>query len=544
VDLNRRVLEPPRLRISPAHEAGDQPELFSRGACCTAACLLWAAAVLPACNNPVQRPDGWSEATHGNAVLANYAHALSSDVVHTLQISIAPQDFAAMQAELSERGPQGRDGELPDGGVFEGPSSGAFSAGGGPTIENGPRQNGPVSADGGVLPIGPMRIDQDGLVGNVDGPGGIIEDPMYVAVEVREDANLWTHVGMRYKGNSTLAGAAQRGKPPFRLNFDKFEADFPEIKNQRFYGFDELAFSPNFMDDSMIRECFATELLRDRGVPAARCAFYRVFVDTGAGAEYWGVYSVLEDPSDRGMLEAQLGGRGGNLYKPDGLAANFTLFDREAFVKKTNEEAADWSDIEATLAALHATSAVPEAWRANLEARFHVLGFLRWLAVNTAMVNWDSYGMMTHNYYLYASPSLAGRLQWIPWDHNEALRAARGPANSGAVDSAEAELFHTNVGSSWPLISLLLADPLYRQTYRDELSNVLGGLFEIDAAATRMQELHALIEPYVVGDEGESPNHTTLGSEAAFLESINGLSGLVAHIASRHARVSEALAVP
>jgi len=36
-------------------------------------------------------------------------------------------------------------------------------------------------------------------------------------------------------------------KYPFRLNFDKFEDDYPEIDNQRFYGFDELIFNNNCM---------------------------------------------------------------------------------------------------------------------------------------------------------------------------------------------------------------------------------------------------------------------------------------------------------
>ena len=62
-------------------------------------------------------------------------------------------------------------------------------------------------------------------------------------------------------------------------------------------------------------------MLRDRGVPAARAAFYRVVVDTGEGAGYWGLYTMVEDPSDGAMLDAQLGGRGANLYKPDGPAA-------------------------------------------------------------------------------------------------------------------------------------------------------------------------------------------------------------------------------
>ena len=77
-------------------------------------------------------------------------------------------------------------------------------------------------------------------------------------------------------------------------------------------------------------------------MPAPRAAFYRVFVDSGAGPQYWGLYTMVEDPSDGAMLDAQFGGQGGNLYKPDGPGADWTKFDAEGFEKKTNDKEADF----------------------------------------------------------------------------------------------------------------------------------------------------------------------------------------------------------
>ena len=178
----------------------------------------------------------------------------------------------------------------------------------------------------------------------------------------------------------------------------------------------------------------------DRGVPAPRSAFYRIFVDTGAGPEYWGLYTMVEDPGDGAMLDSQLGGRAANLYKPDGPGADWTTFDKEGFSKKTNEDEANFADVEAAFAALQAPRDNPAQWRAKLESVFDVDHFLKWLAVNTAIDNWDTYGAMAHNYYLYGDPKQKGRLQWIPWDNNMAfginpmggrLGAPAGPAASG-----------------------------------------------------------------------------------------------------------------
>jgi spore coat protein H len=50
--------------------------------------------------------------------------------------------------------------------------------------------------------------------------------------------------------------------------------------------------------------------------------------------------------------------------------------------------------------------------------------FLKYLAVNTIIQNWDTYGRMTHNYYLYNNPD-NNLLTWIPWDNNEALQNSK-----------------------------------------------------------------------------------------------------------------------
>jgi spore coat protein H len=505
--------------------------------------MAWFAAgtVSVGCANEARRPAGWSDATHGSSTAPDYAFVFDADVVHALEISIQPTDYAAMQANLETL--------LGDSAI----------AGGGRGVPNG-AGNFPVPRgfDGGVPNGGPGGFAPPGGDGQLPpfgvdagagfGPGSgainlLAEDPMYVPVEVRQDGHVWTRVGMRYKGNSSLAASGGRGKLPFRLDFDEYEDEHPEVDDQRFYGFDELTFASNWNDDSQLRECFATELLRDRGVPAARCAFYAVSIDVGYGPDYWGLYSMIEDPSDA-MIDSQLGGGDGNLYKPDGPGADWTRFDREGFVKKTNESAGNWSDVERAIAALHADRTDAAAWRRGLEATLDVDRFLAWLAINTSMVNWDTYGSLAHNYYLYGAPELAGKLQWVPWDHNLSMQAGGfGPRGGGgpAIQSARAELFHEDVGAQWPLISLLLSDVVYVETYRAKLEHAMGGLFDEGPGGERLRALHALIAPYVTGANAETETHTTISSAEAFDQSVDGSSGLVAHFSTRRARVREAL---
>lgn len=539
---------------------------------------------------PVQRPSGWTDATHGNDAAPNYDVLFDADRVQRIDIRIEPNDFASMQSDLDEllaefpgppmdpfcteaasavtctlpdffgggEGTCGQFGQnwacLPNGGPGGPVAPAAAADAGAPAGDAGASGAGAPQADAGAPP-GPFGPPGGGPGGPGGPPGGgpggpptsgaldlLSRDPIYASVEVRFDGNVWTRVGMRYKGNSSLAASGGSGKLPFRLNFDRYEGEYPEVANQRFHGFKEMTFSSSWNDNSQMRELYANEVLRDRGIPAARAAFYRVYVDVGAGPEYWGLYTMIEDPSDA-MLDAQFGSNDGNLYKPDGPGADWISFDQEGFVKKNNETAADWSDVRAAIAALHAPATDAAAWRAGLEATFDVDGFLAWWAVNTVIVNWDTYGALAHNYYLYGDPARGGQLRWIPWDHN--LSMAEGGLFGMAVSlPPEVEVFHTEVGEEWPLISRLLADPVYMARYREGLAHALEGLFSPELGGDRLRELHTLIEPYVTGAEGERETHRTIASPEAFADSIDGPQGLVNHLTNRRELVQGVLAQP
>ena len=556
------------------------------------ACAVWSTMTIRASQNappvPTARPAGWTAATHGENGRPDYQRLFGMDTVHELRIVIAPDRFRAMQDDLQSLAPS-----LPQGLRGLGAGAAGAPAGGGirgfgfavpdqPAVQEAIKQfaafaegasaacsgkaaNASCSANGmegrctelgpGPLMCFPAAVGDmvAGLGRGGAGPaltvgfGGplsmMTRDPIYVPVTVQHDGRVWTHVGMRYKGNSSLmmAGMGGSGKIPFRLDFDRYDKDFPEIEGQRFYGFQKLTFSSNFGDDSQIRELFVTEVFRDRGVPAARAAFYRVFVDSGSGPEYWGLYTMVEDPADGSLLDAQFGGRGGNLYKPDGPGANWSQFAAQGFPKKTNEKRADFADVEAAIAALHAAPGPGRSeWRSALEARFDVDLFLRWLAVNTVVENWDAYGTFAHNYYLYGDPGQQGRLRWIPWDHNLALGADFG-GFGGAFFGGD-DILHTQKGGQWPLITRLMADEVYVSRYREHLSRALEGLFATVAAAARMRQLHTLIASSVVGDRGERPSHRTISSPAAFERSVDGPSGLRDVIERRHAAIRKALA--
>lgn len=381
-----------------------------------------------------------------------------------------------------------------------------------------------------------------GQGGMPPGAGSTTGEPNYIDVTLKFRNKTWKNVGFRLKGNSTLRTAWSSGnyKLPFRLNFDEFEDKYPAITNQHFYGFEEMSFSPGAKDPSLIHEKLAADVFRQAGIPAARCAFYKVYIDFGAGLKYCGVYTGLEIPDDN-MIKSQFGEESGNIYKPE---SNFTAFNQSVFEKKNNTTTADYSDVTAFVAALNNPIRTSDAqtWRAQLEAIFNMDHFLKYLAVNNAIVNWDSYGVMAHNYYLY-NHSL-NKLTWIPWDHNEAFAGSPGitgtsgstggPGGPGGGMNA-VSLSMNEVGVNWPLLRYVASDPVYFSRYKSHMKLFKDNVFTQAYMNNLIDKYQQLISPWVIGVNGEKPQHTYITNESTFT---NSFQGLKTHVTNRRTLIN------
>ncbi|UXX79193.1 CotH kinase family protein [Reichenbachiella carrageenanivorans] len=343
------------------------------------------------------------------------------------------------------------------------------------------------------------------------------ENPIFVPAEVFYKDKEWYRVGVRFKGNSSLLNTWQDGnlKLSFKLDFDEFEDDYPQIDNQRFYGFKKLSLKNNYNDKSMLREKVAADIFRNAGLASSHTAFYTVYVDHGDGPIYFGLYTLVEEVDDT-VIDTQFADNDGNLYKPDGDAASFASgsFSESDFVKETNEDDEDWSDIESLFSVLHDDSRITDAttWRTNLEKTLDTDVFLKYLATNTVIQNWDTYGRMTHNYFLYNNPD-NGLLTWIPWDNNEALQQGN---REGSLPLDFAKLS----ASQWPLIGYLYSDDVYKAQYDTYVEEVINGVFETATIQATYTKYATLIEPYATT---ETSGYSFLNNSSEFQTAVNEL---------------------
>ncbi len=357
-------------------------------------------------------------------------------------------------------------------------------------------------------------------------------NPIWVPVSVFHAGVEWYKVGLRFKGNSSLISAWSSGilKLPFKLDFDQYEDLYPQIENQRFHGFKQLSLSSGFEDQSLMREKVAADIFRAAGLVAPRTAFCRIYIDHGNGPIYFGLYTLVEMVDDT-LIESSYADADGNLYKPEGASASLAAGNLvlSQFEKKSNEAEADWSDVTELHAALHGANreSDPGAWRSVLEASLNTDRFLHWLAVNTLIQNWDTYGKMTHNFYLYGDPD-SGRLDWIPWDNNEALAEGK---QGGALSLELSE-----VSEDWPLIRFLMDDPVYRSIYLDRVEETVTEAFEAGAMQARYAELANLIRSAA---EDEQAGYSFLSNDGDFDAA---LADLTAQVGERAAAAAVMLA--
>jgi hypothetical protein len=371
-------------------------------------------------------------------------------------------------------------------------------------------------------------------------------NPMYVPADLSFDGETFRNVGFRFKGNSSLVNSWRSGsdKMPFRLNIDELESQLPDTRDQTFFGFTNLSFSNGALDSSYLRAKVVTDLMRDAALPVARTAFVRVFLNTGGGAAYLGLYTMTEVP-DSPYLVRLFGSDDGNLYKPNGTGGRWTVFNRTNFPKRTNASDEDWTDIQDAITALNASRADRSAWRQRIEARLDVNGFLRWLAANTIVGNFDAYGgLSAHNYYLYGSPRHRDRLFWIPWDHDLAISGGGGIGfGGGGAAGATVDLFHQSIAANWPLIRFFMDDPVYRAAYRVHVEDLLNTALEPSRVSATFRSEQARIAPFVIGAEGEVAGRTFAGGPVQFDAALLGPNGLIASYTNRVAAVRRALAV-
>ncbi len=218
---------------------------------------------------------------------------------------------------------------------------------------------------------------------------------------VTVDGETHTDVGVRKKG---FIGSQSDTKPSLKLRFDKYvDGQALGGAHSSSYPMERMTLNNSIQDPSMVNTCLSYRVFAAAGSPAPRCNFATVSVN---GKEL-GLYVHVEEIKPP-FLARHFESAEGNLY--EGTVSDFTPDYRGTFEKKTNEDDADWSDVDAVVAALQDPS------DAGLDALSEVVDldrFLSFWATEVLVGHWDGYAGNRNNYHFYREPG--GPFVFIPW---------------------------------------------------------------------------------------------------------------------------------
>lgn len=263
--------------------------------------------------------------------------------------------------------------------------------------------------------------------------------------------------GLRYKGNSSFTSSS--ASAPLHANFKlKFDVHGGTGK---WDGEKTFNLHPGVIDTSKMREAIAYSVFRAAGVPAPRTTYAEivftvpgVFTDTSAG-----LFTIIEDVN-KTFLERVLPPGTGLLMKPEGLRGGIRNLgdawsqyvptlrpDRDATARE-QQRVMEFSKL--------VSQTDVAVFRSRIADYLDVEAFLRYIAVNAFLVNWDSYLRGGHNFYLYLDPA-DDKFRFLPWDMDLSLG---GRARGDTFD------LMAPATSDQPLIYWLLEDPAVAARYK------------------------------------------------------------------------------
>ncbi len=337
---------------------------------------------------------------------------------------------------------------------------------------------------------------------NEDSWNEMMADPIaeeFATATVTINGDTYPSVRIRPKGNSSLMSVARSDSDrcSFKLNFNDI------VQNQTMVGLTQLNLNNCFADPSYMREYLSYQIFEEMGVAVPAFAYAAVSVN----GEYFGLYLAVESVLEP-YLERNFSDITGDLYKSVGNTLKYkgdNPADYQDLEVKSTMKNADWSKLTKMLEVLNNG--------VDIEKYFDVDAALRYIAVNTALANFDSYqGNFGHNYYLYEQN---GVFTILPWDLNMSF----GGFGFGG-DASRLYIDEPIQGAlaERPLVARLLADEKFRQTYHSYLEQVAtqhlsGGYLEKETA-----RLFELIAEYVKTDP------TAFYTYEQFEQSISGTS--------------------
>ena len=301
---------------------------------------------------------------------------------------------------------------------------------------------------------------------------------------VTVDGETHTDVGVRKKG---FLGSQSDTKPALKLRFDKY------VDDQSLGGvMERMTLNNSVQDPSMVNTCLSYRVFAEAGSPAPRCNFATVSVN----GKDLGLYVHVEEIKAP-FLSRHFDSADGNLY--EGNVSDFTPTYRGTIEKKNNEDANDWSDIDAVVAALQDRS---DAGLESLSEIVDLDRFLSFWATEVLVGHWDGYAGDRNNYRFYREPG--GRFVFIPWGTDDTFHLKDDPNPFDNISDPPPSVLALTA-----IPNRLYNHPDWRTKYAERLKEILETVWDEEELLAAVDEMAAIVQHHALPEAREAAAEDT-----------------------------------
>lgn len=331
------------------------------------------------------------------------------------------------------------------------------------------------------------------------------EKPNVLTNSVTINGNTVSYAAMKTKGNLTLSSVwnSDSDRFSFTVNFGKYiKKSNGYSETQNFYGLSKVAFNDIYGDASLMKEYLSYKLMSEMGVATPCYSLVNLYIN----GEKWGVYMMVESVDDA-LTQRTLGEKSDFLTKPESSGGDLVYnSNMDKYINSDGEfefsssdyptSSSDplyaynglWENDEDTFSDVLDSLPIVFKWmktlnelsnsdnpntddyETGLNSICNVDELLRYFAVNTYLVNLDSYqSEKMQNYALYVNKN--GYMSILPWDYNFSFG---GYGCSDAEDminfSISNPLSNTTL-SQRPLLNVLLQNDNLKAKYEQYLED-------------------------------------------------------------------------
>lgn len=341
-----------------------------------------------------------------------------------------------------------------------------------------------------------------------------IDKPTVLASSVSIGDDTVKYVGIKTKGNLTLKEVwnSSSDRFSFTINFGKYiNTDNGYTDKQNLYGLRKVALNNIYGDATLMKEYLSYELMTKMGIPTPEYSLINLYIND----EFYGVYMMVES-IDSSLTQRTLGEKSDYLVKPESSGGDLIydnsldeyinddgefdfssiIYDNSGNIIYPNDKSNPlykynglWENDEDTfedivdmlptifkwMKTLNELNNIDnpntDDYKLALEEIIDVDGLIRYFAVNTYLVNLDSYqSEKMQNYALYINET--GRATIIPWDYNYSFGVY---GLGSASDVINFDIYNPVINTTLkdrPLLNVILQNDEYKALYEKYLNDI------------------------------------------------------------------------